>query len=565
MARQKVVTAIIAVAIMLASTSCAKKQDKNFNITNFGALGDGKTVNTAAINNAIKVCAGRGGGTVVVPAGTFVTGSIELLTNVTLHLESGAILQGSANLQDYCVGDRRFGLIRASKTDNIAITGTGTIDGIGTTFMDMNTPRNYPQWIAPDLDPNYTRQGQDYMQAKFGTADGPVVYTARPGNLLVLSNCKNVHIRDVTFANSPVWTVRLDNCQDVVISGIRIKNSLLVPNSDGIHCTSCKNVHISDCEISAGDDCIAITCIGDRRHQQILGGEIGGGGKTENVTVSNCTLQSRSAGVRIGYTGGDISNITMSNLTIRESNRGLLVNVRDGGSVENVLFSNITIQTRLHTGHWWGQAEPIHVSAIRGDANDPNLGVIKNVRFSNIFAESENGIVVYGEKLGSVMDIVFDNIKLLVKNSPLNESYGGNIDLRAAYDMKHSIFKYDIAGLYARNVTGLKIAGFEICWDDNLPEFFNHAIWCENFNGLTIDGFIGRQPHKGDSRAAIALNNGGDVTIRNCKAAEGTGVFLSHSELTDQRLFVNNDLSKAQKSFEPEKSEFRDFGNFWPK
>ncbi len=563
--RTKSILTSVLILCMLLLGSCSKKPSQQYAVTSFGAVGDGKTVNTVAINKAINACASTGGGTVIIPAGTFVTGPIELLTNVTLHLESGAILQGSANLQDYRVGERRFGLVRANKADNVGITGPGTIDGIGTSFMDMNTPRNYPHWTPEDIDPNFTRQGQDYMQAKFGTADGPVVYHARPGNLLVLSNCKNVHISEVTFANSPVWTVRLDNCEDVVVSGIRIKNSLLVPNSDGIHCTSCKNVHISDCEISAGDDCIAITCIGDRHHQEVLGGEIGGGGKTENVTVTNCTLQSRSAGVRIGYTGGDISNITMSNLTIRESNRGLLVNARDGGSVKNVLFSNITIQTRLHTGHWWGQAEPIHVSAIRMDANDANLGTISNIRFSNIVAESENGIVVYSEEPGSIKDIVFDNVKLLVKNSPLNESYGGNIDLRATYDLKYGIFKYDIAGLYAHNVAGLRICDFQIAWDDNLPEFFNHAIWCENFNDLLIDGFTGRQPHKGESRAAIALNNGSDVTIRNCKADDGTGVFLSHSNVADSRLFVNNDLSKAQKAIEPEKSEFRDFGNFGPK
>jgi polygalacturonase len=556
----KILLLLTAILLVCLPGCRSKKPTGRFTITDFGAKGDGRTLNTAAINETIKACADRGGGTVIIPAGKFVTGPVELLANVTLHLESGAVLKGSANLQDYRVGERRFGLIRARNADNVAITGHGTIDGIGTSFMDMNTPRNYPFWTPEDIDPNYTRQGQNYMQAKFGTADGPVVYSDRPGRMAIFVGCRNVLIRDVTFADAPSWTVQLDDCEDVVVSGIRIKNSLLVPNSDGIHCTSCRNVHISDCEISAGDDCIAITCINNRSRQQPPVG-----GKTDNITVTNCTLQSRSAGVRVGYTGGDIQNVIMSNLTIRESNRGLLVNARDGGSVKNVLFSDITIQTRLHTGHWWGQAEPIHVSAIRMDANDPNLGVISNVRFSNIVAESESGIVLWSEQPNHLRDISLENVKLKIKNSPLNDSYGGNIDLRTTYDLKFGIFKYDIAGLYAYNTTGLRISDFQIEWDENLPEFFNHAIWCEHFDNLTIDGFTGRQPHKADTRAAIALNNGSNVTIKNCQAAEGTGVFLSHSDVTDQRLFVNNDLSKAQKSFEPEKSEFRDFGNFWPK
>ena len=181
----------------------------------------------------------------------------------------------------------------------------------------------------------------------------------------------------------------------------------------------CTNVRISDCDISAGDDAIAITSIGDPRHHQILGGDPLGPGKTENVTVTNCTLQSRSTALRVGYTGGDVKNCTFSNIVIRESNRGLLVNVRDEASVENLLFSNITIQTRLHTGHWWGHAEPIQVSAIANDPGIKKLGQIKNVRFSNIIAESQSGIVVWGRKDSVIKDLAFDNVKVKITKGPL--------------------------------------------------------------------------------------------------------------------------------------------------
>ena len=106
-----------------------------------------------------------------------------------------------------------------------------------------------------DFDPKFTRQGNEYMDPKFGTADGPVIPYERPGRLVAFSLCKNVLIRDVTITDAPLWTVHLDRCRDVVISGVHIDNPLVVPNNDGIHCTSCSNVRISDCEISAGDDC----------------------------------------------------------------------------------------------------------------------------------------------------------------------------------------------------------------------------------------------------------------------------------------------------------------------
>jgi hypothetical protein len=542
-------------------SSCAKSTSGTFVITDYGAAGDAKTLNTVSINKALSACAKWGGGTVTIPPGTFRTGPIRMYANTTLHLEAGAVLKGSADLNDYIIGGKRFGLISATNADNIAITGRGVIDGSGVKFMDMKKTMagsgNYG-----DFDPKFTRQGREYMDPKFGTADGPVIPYERPGRLVAFSQCKNVLIRDVTITDAPLWTVHLDRCRDAVVTGVHIDNPLVVPNNDGIDLTSCSNVRISDCEISAGDDSIAISSVGDPRHYQILGGDPLGPGETENVTVTNCTLQSRSAALRVGYTGGDIKNCTFSNIVIRESNRGLLVNVRDDASVENVLFSNIVIQTRLHTGHWWGHAEPIQVSAVPNAPDIKKLGEIKNVRFSNIIAESESGIVVWGSKNSIIKDLLFDNVKVKIKNGPLSTSYGGNFDLRTNGDLATAQFKHDIPAIYCTNVAGLKISGFETEWDEGLPDFFSNSIWCENSSDVEIDGFIGRQAHLGDSRAAIVLDEVNGATIRNCRAAEGTGVFLQAVDVNDGRLFVNNDLSKAQQTSESAESVFREFGNY---
>ncbi len=559
--RRKIIPAVTLILCAMILSSCAVTPAQSFKITEYGAAGDAKALNTAAINKALAACSKAGGGTVTIPAGVFRTGPIRIFGNTTLHLEAGAVLKGSEDLNDYIINGQRYGLISVANADNVAITGRGTIDGSGVKFMNMKKTLagsgNYG-----DFDPKFTRQGREYMDPKFGTADGPVIPYERPGRLVAFSQCKNVLIRDVTITDAPLWTVHLDRCRDVVVSGVHIDNPLGVPNNDGIHCTSCANVHISDCIISAGDDAIAISSIGDPRHHQILGGDPLGPGKTENITVTNCTLQSRSTALRVGYTGGDIKNCAFSNIIIRESNRGLLVNVRDEASVENVLFSNIIIQTRLHTGHWWGHGEPIQVSALANAADIKKLGQIKNVRFSNIIAESESGIVVWGCKDSIIKDLSFDNVKVKMKNGPLSTSYGGNFDLRTSSDLATAQFKHDIPAIYCTNVAGLKISGFETEWEEGLPDFFSNSIWCENVSDVEIDGFVGRQAHLGDSRAAIVLDKVNGATIRNCRAAEGTGVFLQTVDVNDGRLFVNNDLSKAQQASELTDSVFHEFGNY---
>lgn len=542
---------VIAVLSLSSVRTALADPNRPFDIRSYGAKAAGDQRCTDAINRTIRACAESGGGTVLVPAGTYITGPIELLSHVTLHLEAGAVLTGSDQLADYAGGGRgRQPLVRATDAENIAIIGRGAIDGSGTAFMDMTKTRVGPH-MPGDLDPNFTRQGREYMDPKFGESDGPVVYLSRPSRLIRITRCRNVLARDVTLRNSPTWTLHFDDCENVNVTGISLHNNLLVPNSDGIHCTACRRVRISDCDISCGDDAIAITTLGSRPK-----------GSCEDITVTNCTLQSRSAGVRLGYGDGPIRNCTFQNLTIRESNRGLGVFVRDEGSVENILFSNVVIRTRLHTGHWWGNAEPIHLSVIP-QRREGRTGKIRNVAFANITAESESGIVVYGHEQGDISNLSFDNVRLQIREGGLNTAYGGNFDLRPAYDNRFAIFRHDIPALFCRNVNGCVISRFDVTWGTGeaaMPEFFDHAIFCEQFEDLVIDGFHGRQPHPTEQKAAIALKDGHDVMIRNCVAAEGTGTFLSHESLNGG-MFVNNDLHRARITFVPGKINLMLSGN----
>jgi polygalacturonase len=522
-------------------------------VASYGAKSDGKTLNTKAINQAISACSTAGGGTVIFPAGEYLSGSIELLKNVTLQLEAGAVIVGSTNLGDYAAEtgpngeSSRAGLLTARNANNIAITGRGIIEGNGMFFVDPTKVKLIEE--GSDYDKRYTRQGEDFMNPKYGTADGPLEPKDRPNNLLRFFNCTNILINGVTIQNSPIWTVHFVQCERVNITGVAINSfggGRRVPNDDGIDLADTRYVHISDCDIQNGDDCIVV-----------LGGE--------KITVANCTLSSRSSAVRVGFAGADIRDCVFANLVIFDSNRGLAVNVRGASSIENVLFSDIVIQTRLVTGHWWGKGEPIQVSALPWNPRINQIGHIKNVRFRNITAESPSGIIVYGCEQSIIKDLLFQDVKVRINNSPLQASYGGNFDLRGCRDVATAVFSHDIPAFYCRYADGVKIDCLEVEWAAGLPSFFSHGIQCENFSNVDIDGFCGGPAHQDGGKAAIALSKGGKVSIRNSRAARGTGVFVSVADVFDCGLFVNNDLGEARKVCEPEKLPFQASGNLLPK
>jgi hypothetical protein len=294
-----------------------------------------------------------------------------------------------------------------------------------------------------------------------------------------------------------------------------------------------------------GDDAICVTSVSSRKP-----------GVCENVTVSNCTLSSRSAGVRLGYGMNTIRNCVFENLVIRDSNRGLGLFVRQEGSIENVLFNNIIIQTRLHTGHWWGKGEPIHISVLPARESSAALGRIRNVTFANILAESESGIVIWAHEPGRIEDVTLDQVRLHVRKGPLSASYGGNIDLRPAFDAQWAIFRHDLAGIFCHGANGLTLNQIDVRWDAEAPPYYTHALWCEQTSRVVIDGFRGRQPGSGDGHAAIALDSVRGVIVRNSQAAEGTTTFLSHRGVTEAGLFGNNDVTKAATAIDPLPSPF---------
>ncbi|MFP4105074.1 MAG: glycoside hydrolase family 28 protein [Phycisphaerae bacterium] len=445
-----------------------------YDITEYGAVGDGKTLDTEAVQRAIDTCTGDGGGTVFVPAGkTFLIGSIELKENVELHVERGGELLGTDDIEKYTghafpyakdPERRGWALITATKANSIAITGGGKINGNGKKFME-------------ELD-RYIYKGKKQ----------------RP-QLFTFSDCNNVTFREIELVDSANWCINLSGCEDVLITGIRIMNDLALPNCDGIDPDHCRNVRISDCYIQSGDDCIVIK--NREEHPE--------GGPSENITVTNCVLCSTSTAVKIGTESiDDFRNITFQNCVIKSSNRGLSIQLRDYGNVENILFSNCIIETRYFNPKWWGRSEPIYVTAIHR-APGTKLGKVRNVRFSNCLCRCENGVFLAGSEDSMLEDIVLDNVRIEVDK--WSKWPGRQHDRRPCMvndtsfgidpEFDKGIVGHDTVGVFGEHIDGLTLRNVQVTWGENQQEYWSHALETHNVQDLKQDGFEGQAGREG--------------------------------------------------------------------
>ena len=543
--------------ILLLTVTLSWAQQAAYNVVDFGAVGDGKTDNTSAIQKAIDSCTENGGGTVLLPAGLYMSKSLYLKDHVNLHLSSGAVLKGSPVLEDYPLEENspsgesdRAGLLTAWDVNDVSVTGRGVIDGNAMAFMK----KGELHWgVNPDIKPEFTRQKENFMKPETNV-HGPIAHDERPGNLMRVLNCKHVLVRDVTFRDSPTWTTTFRDCYDVNIEGLTIHSDgsdTMVPNDDGINIGRSRMVRVSNCFIDTGDDCIALHGVKD-------------------MTVTNCVFSARSSAIRIGGSFGDTEDILFSNIDFFDTNRALGIFVRSEGSVRNIMFSDIRIKCSLFTGHWWGGGEPIHISALpstyfnnrRPEARF--LGVIENITFRNINIETEAGILIHGCYESVPRNITFDGVRIHMKDGPFNQAVGGNFDLRHTTGFKQALFEHDIPAFYSNMVKNLTVRNMTVTWADTLPDFVTNALYCKNVKSLLLDGVRARQAHLGSVEPAIFLDSVNGVSIRNCKANNGTGTFIQHSDLSNTGLFVQNDLVNAKTALKPEKSNFKSYSNYLP-
>lgn len=422
--------------LFLLVLSLSSYAQRIYNVVDYGAVGNKIADDAKAIQQAIDECSANGGGTVLLPANhTFMSGPLCLKSNVDLHLEATAVLLANPDEGIYKLSafgeNRGEGMmwIYANGADNISITGKGTIHGNGIAFMGKELDDSYELKPVTTFDP-------------------------RP-HVLTLTDVKNLTIRDITIRDGAYWTVHLIGCDGALIDGISLLNNLKIRNGDGIDLDHSRNVRISNCHITSGDDCI---CLKNRREFEQYG-------PCHDITVTNCVMTSRSCAIKIGSENMDsIYNVVFDNCIITRSNRGLGIQNRDEGTVTDVMFSNIIMDCQLWSDVWWGKAEPIYVTSYpraNGNHKDANwrfpkgetvgrCGEVSRIYFNNIVANSENGCFVGGDIEGKVNNVHFCNVRLVRKKVTAYE--GGAIDLRPCRDTQ--FMPTQGRAMTTQNVTG---------------------------------------------------------------------------------------------------------------
>ena len=454
-----------------------------FNVKDFIAAENGATFATGAINKAIEACSAAGGGTVYFPAGRYVSGSIRLKSNITLHFEAGATLVGAPNdinayddaednpfdmYQDFGHSHWHNSLIWGEGLENIAITGRGIIDGGGMT---------------------------EEMPSHGG------------GNKTVaLKLCRNIAIRDITFKHAGHFAVLPTGCDNMIIDGVTVDS-----NRDGINLDCCRNVRVSNCSINTPIDnalCLKTSyALGEKR-------------VTENVTITNCLLSgfvegslldgtmdrtgNYNGGIKLGTeSNGDFRNITISNCVFDCCSNGLSIGTMDGGTIENLTISNITMRNVIEAPIFFRIG-----SRGRGPDNPP-VGKIRDVKISNVIVKGANGSHISGISDHPIEDISLDNIKIIYDGG------GSKEDTQRIPAENEKAYYYLTArlpsyGMFIRHAKGISLRNVTVGFNER---DLRPALYCDDLDGFELDNFKAQRVPDGEP--SVVLKNVKNMTKRD--------------------------------------------------
>jgi hypothetical protein len=511
------VPAAATVPLLAQSPPPAPSGTRTFNVRDHGAAGDGRTLDTAAVQAAIDACARDRGGVVLVPAGDFLVGTIELKSHVTLRVAASGRLLGSGRPADFSAGkgvppgNGNVVMLYAVDADNVTIEGPGTIDGQGQLF--------------------YTGKG-DNTGPGGNSAQG---YRERP-HLGIFYRCRNLLVRDIFLTRSAYHCVRILECRSVRLDGVRIHNRVNL-NNDGFHLNSNQYVNIVNCNVICQDDACALF------------------GGNRFVTVTNCTFSTRWSIFRFG--NGESENIAISNCVIYDTyGCAIKIRVGAGARLENVAFSNLVM--RNVTG-------PISIgldSTSRRPANAPPRprGVIRNLTFQGIRAT----VVSQG---GQFADMPFQNnfrpgeTRSCITLNGVGDEYlegiafngvhvtyggGGTAEEAARRDVPQMAGEYfelgtlPAYGLYARNVRGLSLS--DIRFEAALPDL-RPAMVFDHVRDATVNGFAAQ----GNPQSEILrCHDCADILVAAARVLTPASAFLQLEGEANRGITVDGgDLSNA--------------------
>lgn len=408
------------IVFMVFSPIPAEAVGEVIDITRVGGLGDGTTLNTARIQKVIDDCAAAGGGTISFPAGRYLTGSLQIKSNVRLRLEEDATLLGSGEVAHYLNPDPFIdgsgnslghALIFAIDAENVGIEGKGTVDGQSPKLKARQKP-----------------------------------YSMRPF-LLRWVRCRNVSVRDVHLTNPGAWTLNFHQTKDAVIEGVTIRSrDLGMHNNDGINIDSCENFRIDHCDVNSGDDALVIKSTRAAK-------------PSRNIVVSHCQLSTRTNAIKLGTESiGGFENISVSNCRItRTKMAGIALYAVDGGDLRNVVIDDITMDN---------VAVPISIrlgarlSTFReGDLPNPSAGKLRDVTIKNIRAKNIGmiGMLINGIPGHPVEAWTLENIQLELPGGGTTRAAKIRLSEKEKAYPEIDMFGKSMPayGIYARHVRGI--------------------------------------------------------------------------------------------------------------
>ncbi|KAL0383716.1 UNVERIFIED_CONTAM: Transcription factor [Sesamum calycinum] len=418
----------------------------SLSVADYGATATGRHYDTTAIQSAIDDCASAFSlqhrpCQVYFPPGNYLTATLHLKSGVLLNISRNATILGGTKLEDYPEKQEKWYVLSAENAEEVGITGGGEINGQGLEFVKRFDERKN-------------------VMVSWNETGACLGDECRP-RLVGFIGCKNVRIWDVSFNQPAYWCLHIVRCENTSIHDISIYGDFNTPNNDGIDIEDSNNTLITRCTIDTGDDAICPKTYT---------------GPIYNLTATSCWIKTKSSAIKFGSASWyAFKGLLFDNITIVESHRGLGLQIRDGGNVSDITFSNINISTRYYDPSWWGRAEPIYITTCPRDSNS-KAGSISNLQFINITATSENGVFLSGSEGGVLRNLKFLNVNLTYKR--WTNYADGLVDYRPGCQ---GLVNHSTAGFMMEHIDGLEVENVNMRWSEEKTQLWNAPRHCQQY------------------------------------------------------------------------------------